>query len=91
MFAAYLSVSVYLEKMPRADYKKCRNCGRSTAEVGPLSHVRLCPACGGTRFVENLAGMMLMTGPFAQHWRQRMAASVGAVIPERIDATNEER
>jgi hypothetical protein len=41
--------------------------------------------------VENLAGMMLMTGPFAQHWRQRMAASVGAVIPERVDTNTEER
>jgi hypothetical protein len=35
--------------------------------------------------------MKLMTGPFAYYWRQRMAASVGAMIPERVDATSEER
>ena len=32
--------------MGRADYRRCRNCGRSAVEVGELSHTRLCSACG---------------------------------------------
>ena len=76
--------------MPRADYKNCRVCQRHESEVGPLSHNRLCASCSGSRFGGNLVAMKTMTGPFAHHWRQRMAASVGAVIPERLD-TNPER
>jgi hypothetical protein len=77
--------------MPRADYKNCRGCGKHSDEVGPLSHTRLCSSCFGRRFTENLDSMKTMTGPFALHWRQRMAASVGAVLPNRLDTTPERR
>lgn len=30
----------------------------------------------------NMYGMVTMSGPYAQHWRKRMAASVGATLPD---------
>lgn len=76
--------------MPRLDYKNCRNCGRHASEVGELSHTRLCPDCGRGIFRDNLDALTTMSGPFALHWRERVAASVGAVLPARLD-THEQR
>ncbi len=56
-----------------------------------MSHNRLCADHARKRFADNLVAMKTMTGPFAHHWRVRMAASVGAVIPERLDTTPERR
>ena len=70
--------------MPRLDYVHCAICGKHAAEVGVLSHNRLCATCGVERFEDNLVALKTMNGPFALRWRQRLAASVGAVLPERI-------
>ncbi len=77
--------------MPRLDYKNCRNCGRHESEVGVMSHTRLCAECGRSRFRDNLVSLTTMSGPFALYWRVRIAASVGAVIPTRLDTTPERR
>jgi hypothetical protein len=45
-----------------------------------LSWTRLCPEHSIERFNENMEGMLTMRGPYARHWRKRMAASVGAVL-----------
>ncbi len=48
-----------------------------------MSHTRLCGECSRERFVGNNIAMKTMSGPWAYHWRTRIAASVGAVLPER--------
>jgi hypothetical protein len=77
-----LSVACRLstQPMPDARYKSCRECGRTVAEVGPLSWSRLCPDCSIRRLDENAIAMLTMQGPQVLHWRRRMAASVGAVL-----------
>lgn len=66
--------------MPRADLKTCRACGRHADEVGLLSHSRLCTECGVRLSEQALAQMTQHKGPVFQHWRRRIAASVGAEI-----------
>lgn len=61
-------------------YVTCKGCGRSVEEVGTLSWTRLCGICGDARFLENMAGMLTMRGPYATHWRRQMARSVGATL-----------
>jgi hypothetical protein len=73
--------------MPRSDYRICRECGRHSDECGPLSHTRLCGDCGMTRLAASVVEQVEHEGPIFQHWRARIAASVGAVIAERDNAT----
>jgi hypothetical protein len=56
-----------------------------------MSHTRLCADCGRRIKIEAVTQIHEHEGPWFDHWRQRMAASVGAVIPERLDATTDER
>lgn len=67
--------------MPRADLKTCRNCGRHASECGPLSHTRLCGECGPLLLAAAVIQQVEHDGPVFQHWRARIAASVGAMIP----------
>lgn len=55
--------------MPRADYKRCRNCGGHQAQVGELSHTRLCIGCADVLMVENMDGIHERSGP--AHERRR--------------------
>jgi hypothetical protein len=41
-----------------------------------------CFACGHARQYAAIEEISLHQGPQFQHWRRRMAASVGAVFPE---------
>jgi hypothetical protein len=66
--------------MPRSDYRICRECGRHADECGPLSHTRLCGDCGVARLAASVVEQVEHDGPIFQHWRARIAASVGAVI-----------
>jgi hypothetical protein len=66
--------------MPKAAYKTCRECGKHTNEVGPLSHTRLCRSCAIARSAENYTGLTTRSGDAFAHWRERMAASVGGVL-----------
>ena len=73
--------------MPRADYKRCRNCGRFAKDVGELSHSRLCSACGPAILADNVRQLVAHDGPRFQTWRHRIAASVGAVLADDTVST----
>jgi hypothetical protein len=73
--------------MPRSDYRICRECGRHADECGPLSHTRLCGDCGPARLAASVVEQIEHDGPIFQHWRARIAASVGAVVAERSDGS----
>jgi hypothetical protein len=73
--------------MPRLDYKRCRNCGRFSKDVGEMSHTRLCPICGIEILTENVTQLVAHDGPRFKEWRRGMAASVGAVLLDDITAT----
>jgi hypothetical protein len=60
--------------MPRADYRYCKACGRSSQEVGPLSWARLCEECGGERLEENVYGIASKSGPAFERQRVGMIA-----------------
>lgn len=66
--------------MPRMDYAYCRNCGGSTAEVGTLSHTRLCAACGVLIENENALQINAQSGPYFQHWARRSLMAMHRVL-----------
>ena len=66
--------------MPRLDYKRCKGCDRPASEVGELSHERLCSSCGAENLYENVAAMVMKSGPGWLKWRRAMAASVGGIL-----------
>jgi hypothetical protein len=68
--------------MPRAEYAKCKVCGRRREEVGLMSWTRLCGDCAAARLNENIDGIHFHRGPAFLRWRRGMAASVGAILPE---------
>lgn len=70
--------------MPDPRYKRCKACGRSSAEVGELSWTRLCEECGPQRQIEHNTQMHAHSGPIFQDWRRRVARSVGAVPLEDL-------
>jgi predicted Fe-S protein YdhL (DUF1289 family) len=72
--------------MPRLDYKNCRGCGRHASEVGLLSRHRLCSDCARTIYENHNWQLHTHTGPYFERWRERVAASVGAVIPSDLEA-----
>lgn len=49
--------------MPKATYSRCKDCGASREDVGPLSCTRLCPACSERRLLENVDGIRERQGP----------------------------
>jgi DNA-directed RNA polymerase subunit RPC12/RpoP len=51
------------KSMARADYRRCRECGRPATEVGTLSHTRLCPDCSVRLLAENNLSIHFRTGP----------------------------
>lgn len=63
----------------------CRVCGRTVAETGHISATGKCLDCAELLALENNAQMRAHSGPCFQHWRRRMAASVGAVLPDDPD------
>ena len=67
-------------ELPRADYTTCKECGRHTDEVGPLSHVRLCAGCGVRLARQAALDLSEHRGHYFKRWRAGMAASVGAVL-----------
>jgi hypothetical protein len=73
--------------MPRLDYKTCRVCGKHADEVGELSHTRLCIPCGQSNLRAAVLEQKNHNGPTFQHWRRRIAASVGASILDDVTLT----
>jgi len=72
--------------MPRFDYKRCKRCGERDAAIGLLSHERLCQDCGEEIRLANNRELAAHTGPAFDHWRRRVAASVGATLDDRAPA-----
>ena len=70
--------------MPKPTYKTCRNCGRHSDEVGEMSHTRLCRDCGPLLLAASVIEQVNHDGPTFQHWRRRIAASVGAVVADDL-------
>jgi hypothetical protein len=70
--------------MPDYRYKRCRLCHRSGEEVGDLSWQRLCIDCGGERRTANILQLNAHDGPWFDHWRRSMAASVGGVLLDDV-------
>ena len=56
-----------------------------------MSHTRLCADCGLALHAEEVTQLHEHGGPHFDHWRARLAATVGAVIPERMDTNPEQR
>lgn len=61
---------------------RCKVCGRHESEVGPISQKGFCIEHGMEALVSNIVQMRARSGPNFAKWRQRMAASVGAVLIE---------
>ena len=73
--------------MPRLDYKRCRNCGRFSKDVGDMSHSRLCPICGPAILTENIEQLVAHDGPRFLDWRLGMIRCAGGIVPERLLTT----
>lgn len=69
--------------MRHAGRSTCRVCGRHKREVGPITHAGYCAEHGKQVYLANLDGLHDHEGPWFQHWRARVAASVGATLDER--------
>lgn len=61
------------EEMPRADYKRCKVCGRHADEVGPLSHQRLCSQHALERMRDNNLQIHAGSGPYYERRRYGIA------------------
>ena len=70
--------------MPRLDYKRCRNCGRFSKDVGPMSHSRLCPDCGYLLLAENIEQLVAHDGPRFRDWRLGMIRCAGGIVPDKL-------
>jgi predicted amidophosphoribosyltransferase len=62
----------------------CRSCGKHRDKAGELSWTGLCQECGESRFSENLAGLMLHTGPYFQAHRRACIAAFGGVLLDDV-------
>lgn len=72
--------------MPRSDRVTCKNCGRHRDECGPISHGGYCGTCGPLKFAEWNDGLHFHTGPALLAWRRSVAASIGAVLLDDLEA-----
>jgi hypothetical protein len=61
-------------------------CGKSSDEVGPISWYGLCETCGRDHINVNLDQMEARSGPNWSLWRARMAACVGGVLLDDVNA-----
>ena len=72
--------------MPDPRRTTCQSCGRHKEECGPISWAGLCMDCAKARLTENIVGIATMSGEPAKRWRRSMAASVGAVLLDDVQA-----
>jgi hypothetical protein len=66
--------------MGRPRIEHCKKCGHPSREVGELSLAKKCPSCGETAQIQNRRELIAHNGQYFEHWRQRIAASVGATL-----------
>jgi hypothetical protein len=70
--------------MPDGRRKNCQSCGKHADVVGPISWRGKCGACGPRLAIEAADDLHFHRGPVFNLWRQRIAASVGAVILDDV-------
>jgi predicted nucleic acid-binding Zn-ribbon protein len=66
--------------------KTCKLCGREYDEAGHLSARYKCLECSMRRFNSNWQQLHAHSGPYFDHWRRRVAASVGAMLVDEAEA-----
>lgn len=71
----------------RRPHRHCRECQKPREEVGRLSAIGLCATCGPARMIDNVEGLRAHSGPAFRRWREGVAASVGAIIPDASTAS----
>lgn len=67
-------------------YTTCKGCGKPSSEVGALSWTRLCIACSKATLESNVDQMVAREGPNFNRWRRAMAACVGGVLLDDVNA-----
>lgn len=67
---------------PQWHGKRCKVCNGWPEEVGPISGTALCEKCATELITDNLAQLVEHRGPNFHRWRRRLAASVGASLPD---------
>jgi hypothetical protein len=67
----------------------CRGCGRHVDEVGELSARYRCAGCGEGNAIANRRHLMAHGGPFFDHWRRAVAASVGAILVSELESDDD--
>jgi hypothetical protein len=68
--------------MPDRRRRNCMICRRHESEVGPISWRGMCHGCGKQRQDDAITELAEHRGPTFAYWRTRIAASVGATIPD---------
>lgn len=66
--------------MGRPTRVTCKKCGESVELVGRLTDSYQCMACGERDQIDNRRQLIAHDGPWFQHWRRQLAASLGATI-----------
>jgi hypothetical protein len=69
---------------PQWHGRRCRVCGGTPDEVGPISGTGHCFEHANEKFQDNLTQLVEHSGPQFEHWRRRLAASVGATLPNDL-------
>jgi hypothetical protein len=64
----------------RHHYKQCKRCGVEREQVGHITGTGLCVECALTLKNANAEQLRAHAGPYFDHWRRRVAASVGAAL-----------
>lgn len=74
------------------DFRRARcvpkrgGCGRHASEVGLISWGGLCGDCARAKFLSHVDTMHGKSGPELLHWRRAVAASVGGVLVDDLEA-----
>jgi hypothetical protein len=71
------SVTLRRVNVGRPALSRCKVCGKPVAHRSELSKRGKCLPCATWLIEQNILGIAAHNGPFFQHWRRQMAASVG--------------
>ena len=70
--------------MPDGRRVKCKRCGKHANTVGPISWRGFCGVCGPLLAEQAADDLHYHRGPVFALWRERLAASVGAVLVDDL-------